>query len=357
MGGVRRRRRGTNRRARTTASVGARRTRSIRPAEPLVGRLAAHQPLSADDRDVCPKAKDRLERLAARGSAASTALLELRSLDNTIAYWRPLLIEGSDLRGRWTPQRTGRWGLRNPPLTSLPKNKWVGDAIRGAFLPPPGYGLVVADYNAFEGRLLAAASNDPLLIKACNAPDFHAHLAQRMFGKQDGEARGWTKGVLYAMAYGQTLKGFASDHHKLTPAEARRVFRRVQRQLRTAQDFRRARRVEYKNNKAHPVRTPGGWQRFAVTWRQMFNTGIQAYSADIFRWVIRRLDAELRPHDAVIVHQMHDEVFVTAPERAVLDVAALVKRVMEDDVRGSELLPSEVRLVADVTVRTSWREP
>ena len=324
--------------------------------EPLVVQLFAQHPLKKDDLDICTKAPGRLDRLAARGLAAARALIELRSLDSTVAQWRPVLVEGADVRGRWCPQKTGRWGLRTPALTSLRKRGRVGGAIRGAFVPPPRYAFVVSDFNAFEGRLLAAASRDPLLLEACEAPDFHAYVAKAIFNRDDNKARAWSKGVLYSVGYGQTRKSFVRDQHDLTPREARRVHRTVLKHLTTLREYQRDRRAEYREHPDRPVQTPGGWERFAVTWRQAFNNGIQAHAADIFRWVLRTLDHELVKYDAYIVHWMHDEVFVSTPEAHVLDVAALVKRVMEDDVKRSGLLPSPVRLVADVTVRTSWRK-
>jgi hypothetical protein len=327
------------------------------PLEPIVKALLRTHPLAPDDAHLCTKDNDRLDRIAARGSVPAQILVEARSVDRTAAYWRPHLSDGTRISGHWTPQRTGRWGMRGPALTSLPKHGWLGSAIRGAMMPPPGCALVVADYNAFEGRLIAACSGDPLLLEACDAVDFHSYVAMKVFGRADDDARAAAKNVLYAMGYGQTQKGFLQAQHEMTPSDAARTYRRVRKKLAEAVRYQRERRAYYRENPTKPVRTPAGWERFAVTWRQAFNTGIQAYAADIFRWVLRTLDRELAQYNAFLVHQMHDEVFVATPEACVTDVAAAVKRVMEDDViRTSGLFPSPVRLVADVTVRSSWRK-
>lgn len=60
--------------------------------------------------------------------------------------------------------RTGRLSSSDPNLQNIPneeRDKW---GLRKAFIAPPGYELIVADYNQLEMRLLAAAAREKDMI-------------------------------------------------------------------------------------------------------------------------------------------------------------------------------------------------
>lgn len=94
--------------------------------------------------------------------------------------------------------RTGRFGVKNPPLNQVPtRTEAAGDlgipkdpaGIRRAFIAPPGHKLIVVDYSQLEIVLLAHiiahlfGPDDPLVQKVRAGKDIHGPLAQFAFGE------------------------------------------------------------------------------------------------------------------------------------------------------------------------------
>ena len=79
--------------------------------------------------------------------------------------------------------RTGRLSSSEPNVQNIPRpdnDKWK---IRGAFVAPPGYELIVADYEQLEMRLLACASLEQDMIDVINNGwDIHMGNASMIFG-------------------------------------------------------------------------------------------------------------------------------------------------------------------------------
>src|SRR5204863_7759247 len=70
-----------------------------------------------------------------------------------------------------------------PNLQNIPFRTEAGRAIRRAFVAPPGWLLVGADYSQIELRIMAHLSGDPQLIDAFHSgEDVHATTARRVFG-------------------------------------------------------------------------------------------------------------------------------------------------------------------------------
>jgi DNA polymerase-1 len=70
-----------------------------------------------------------------------------------------------------TVARTGRLSSDAPNLHNIPVRSDEGKAFRKAFVPAPGFELLVADYNQIELRCIAHLAEDPGLIAAFDAGD------------------------------------------------------------------------------------------------------------------------------------------------------------------------------------------
>ena len=111
---------------------------------------------------------------------------------------------------------TGRLSSSNPNLQNIPIRTELGREIRAAFVPEPGWTLIVADYSQIELRLLAQFSGDPVLVEAFRQnEDIHTRTAAEVFGVPPlmvtPEMRRNAKAVNFGIVYGQTAFGLASQ--------------------------------------------------------------------------------------------------------------------------------------------------
>ena len=78
---------------------------------------------------------------------------------------------------------TGRLASSDPNLQNIPIRTEEGRAIRGAFVPEPGWVLLDADYSQIELRVVAALAQDPVLLGAFESgEDIHRRTASEVMG-------------------------------------------------------------------------------------------------------------------------------------------------------------------------------
>ncbi|XXT18805.1 DNA polymerase [Sorangium sp. So ce429] len=301
-------------------------------------------------------AKQEFDRLVVAGCTEAAALDHARALQSSSGayFWLKRLRDGiTRLRGLQFPLATGRWGFRDLPLHNLPKRSAEGKTIRSGLLGPPGHVLVAADYNGFEVRLLAALSNDPVLVKAAQRNDIHEELAEAFFASRTKLNRNRAKIGVYSIVYGQTASGFWKSRTEMDKSDADALYALVQSHLAVALDYRDKMWTQYAQDRF--ITTLGGWRRFAPTRRKAFNTILQGLGADVLRWVLRRLGQELPSVHARLVHQAHDEVLVAVPPAGVSDVEHILEQTMtEAVVKESGLLPAGAKLRVNLRSGHSW---
>ncbi len=167
-------------------------------------------------------AADVLEDLAAEHPIAGKVLeyRQLSKLKGTYVDALPALIDPFSGRLHTTFNQTGaatgRLSSSNPNLQNIPIRTELGREIRAAFVPRPGWKLIVADYSQIELRLLAHMSRDPVLVEAFrNGEDIHTRTAAEVFGVPPlmitPEQRRNAKAVNFGIVYGQTAFGLASS--------------------------------------------------------------------------------------------------------------------------------------------------
>ena len=263
---------------------------------------------------------------------AILAYREVEKLRST--YGESLLAEvGPDSRihatFRQTVARTGRLSSESPNLHNIPIRTEEGRRFRKAFVPSPGWELLVADYNQVELRIIAHLADDEGLINAFEAgTDIHRAVAADVFGVEPDEVtyeqRERAKMVSYGLAYGMEAFGL-SRRLGGDVGEAREIMDRyfaaypdVKKYMDDTVAEARLQgftRTELGRIRPLPELTSGNRHSQAAAERQAMNAGIQGLAADIFKVALVRLDRRLRSEslDARIVLQVHDEVLVEAP--------------------------------------------
>ncbi len=260
---------------------------------------------------------------------------------------------------------TGRLSSSDPNLQNIPVRSAEGRRIRAAFIAPPGWKILSADYSQIELRIMAHLSADPGLLAAFHAGhDVHRTTAAEVFSLSEEqvtpEQRRAAKAINFGLIYGMSAFGLARQldigRHE-AQAYMDRYFQRypnVQAYMESTR--KRARRDGYvetlfgrrlylqhiaARNAAHRA----GAERAAI------NAPMQGTAADIIKRAMLAVDTWLHGHqDAYLLMQVHDELVLEVQADAVDSVRDAVRKCMAD---AAEL---SVPLVVDIGVGKHWDE-
>jgi DNA polymerase-1 len=313
-----------------------------------------------------------LEGLAAKYPVAQLVLdyRQFTKLKGTYIDALPALIRPATGRLHTTFNQagaaTGRLSSSNPNLQNIPIRSEEGREIRAAFLPEPGWTLLVADYSQIELRLLAHMSHDPVLVAAFrNGEDIHTRTAAEVFKVDplmvNADMRRAAKAVNFGIVYGQTPFGLSQSlciDRKEAELYIRRYFERysgVQEFIdRTIEEVRRTGVAQTLFGRRRPIpdmqsRNPAA-RSFAE--RTAVNTPLQGTAADLIKVamirIARRLSAERL--QARMLLQVHDELVFESPGNELEELKKLVKTEMEG------VYELEVPLLVEVGNGPNWRD-
>jgi uracil-DNA glycosylase family 4 len=126
---------------------------------------------------------------------------------------------------------TGRLGIVNPPLQTIPHYGLTGEntetlanQIRGIFIATPGYTFVEADYKGLELHIAWHYSKDENLAHAIMSGDFHSATASAMLHKPLSEVtkadRVKAKKVAFGVMYGRGAQSLATGELNCSVEEA-----------------------------------------------------------------------------------------------------------------------------------------
>ena len=317
-------------------------------------------------------AADVLEDLAADHEIVRKVLeyRQLTKLKGTYVDALPALIDPRTGRlhtsFNQTGAATGRLSSSNPNLQNIPIRTELGREIRAAFVPRPGWKLIVADYSQIELRLLAHFSHDPVLVEAFrNGEDIHTRTAAEVMGipplMVTPEARRSAKAVNFGIVYGISPFGLAAQlgiSQKEAQIYIESYFARyagvrkfidatiaeVRRTGVTRTLFGRERPIPDINSRNPNSR--GFAERTAV------NSPLQGTAADLIKLAMVRIGAQMarRGGESAMLLQVHDELVFEAPPAEAAEIAALAKREMEQVCR------LEVPLLVDAGIGDNWRD-
>lgn len=261
---------------------------------------------------------------------------------------------------------TGRLSSRDPNLQNIPVRGEMGSQIRQAFIPPPGWVFLGADYSQMELRLLAHFSEDPTLLEAFReGVDIHRQTAAVVFNIHpelvSAEMRRQAKVINFGIIYGMSAFGLAKQlgvGTRLSQEFIQRYFAkyaRVKAYLeKTLQEARargwvttllgRRRQIPNINSSNRLVRQEA--ERAAV------NTPLQGSAADIIKKAMLEMEKGLAEAglSAKMLLQIHDELLFELPRAELADTAKLVRRIMEG------VVALKAPLVVDIRTGANWGE-
>jgi DNA polymerase-1 len=262
--------------------------------------------------------------------------------------------------------QTGRLSSSDPNLQNIPIRTEEGRRIRQAFVAPPGFILLAADYSQIELRIMAHLSQDAALLRAFAAgEDIHQATAAEMFGvapeQVSKDQRRNAKAINFGLIYGMSAFGLGKQlgvSRGVAQAYVERYFARypgVQaymentRKLAAAQGYIETvsgRRLYLPDINARKAQQRQYAERAAI------NAPMQGTAADIIKRAMIRLDRWLQQSriEARMILQVHDELVFEVVEAEVETARAAIRQEM---VAAGELA---VPLLVDIGVGKNWDE-
>lgn len=263
-----------------------------------------------------------------------------------------------------TRTATGRLSSSDPNLQNIPVRGEQGREIRQAFIAPPGYYLLSADYSQIDLRVLAHLSQDPALLETFHQDgDIHTATAVRLFGVAEGDVtedmRRLAKTVNFGVIYGMSSYGL-EQATKLSRGEANEFiasyfnkYPKVGEYLESTKKL--ARELGYVQTilgrrRAIPEINSYNRNLREAAERMAINMPVQGTSADIIKVAMIKLDEEMikRRLKSKMLLQVHDELIFEVPEDELEEMKELAPHIMSTSLELS--LPLRV----DVKTGKNW---
>jgi DNA polymerase-1 len=261
---------------------------------------------------------------------------------------------------------TGRLSSSEPNLQNIPVRTAEGRRIRAAFIAPPGYRIVSADYSQIELRIMAHLSGDARLLDAfARGEDVHRATAAEVFGVEPAAVsaaqRRYAKVINFGLIYGMSAFGLAKnldiDRHA-AQSWIERYFVRYpgvatyMEQIRaTAREQGYVETVFGRRLHLPDIRASKPMLRQAAE-RAAINAPMQGTAADLIKKAMIAVSNWLRESklNARLLLQVHDELVLEVPDDELDTVRSGLVALME----GVATLAVPLRV--DVGVGRNWDE-
>ena len=261
---------------------------------------------------------------------------------------------------------TGRLSSVDPNLQNIPIRRAEGRRIRQAFVAPPGYVLLAADYSQIELRIMAHLSGDESLRAAfADDRDVHQATAAEVFGVSPdavtSDQRRTAKVINFGLIYGMSPFGLARNlgiERSAAHQYVERYFQRYPGVRRFMDDTRlRARELGYVETVFGrrlylPDIRSGNPQLRQYAERSAINAPMQGTAADIIKRAMIAVHAWCSRADspAHLIMQVHDELVLEVRAEAIEEVTQVVRERMVDAATLS------VPLRVDAGTGANWDE-
>ncbi|MEP6883548.1 MAG: DNA polymerase I [Gammaproteobacteria bacterium] len=317
-------------------------------------------------------AEDVLEELAATYTLPKL-ILEYRGvakLKSTYTDNLPRQIDESSGRIHTSYHQavaaTGRLSSTDPNLQNIPIRTKEGRRIRQAFIAPPGYSLVAADYSQIELRIMAHLSGDASLLQAfAEDRDVHQATAAEVFATPldavSADQRRSAKAINFGLMYGMSAFGLArqlgigrGDAQKYMDLYFERypgVKRYMEETRRQARETGFVETVFGRRLYLPEIQSRNQALRQYAE-RSAINAPMQGTAADIIKRAMIQVDAWLQASQvpARLIMQVHDELVLEVADEA---AQGLVGQLRTHMAQAAQLA---VPLKVDVGIGRNWDE-
>ncbi|MEZ5462047.1 DNA polymerase I [Dokdonella sp.] len=259
---------------------------------------------------------------------------------------------------------TGRLSSSDPNLQNIPIRTEEGRRIRQAFIAPPGWKILAADYSQIELRIMAHLSGDAGLLSAFHGDqDIHKSTAAEVFGVPlsdvDSSQRRAAKAINFGLMYGMGAFGLARQLG-IGRGEAQDYIARYFQRYPGVHEF--MDRVRAKAHEEGYVETVFGRRLYlnnissrnqaqrAGAERAAINAPMQGTAADIIKRAMLAVGDWLqdRGDQARMLMQVHDELVFEVRE----DCVEPIREGVRERMAGAAELA--VPLIIDIGVGDNW---
>ncbi|MEN8613941.1 DNA polymerase I [Dehalogenimonas sp. THU2] len=294
----------------------------------------------------------------------------LAKLKSTYVDTLPQMVDACDgrLHTSFNQARTatGRLSSSDPNLQNIPVRGELGREIRRAFVAPPGYVLLAADYSQIDLRALAHLAGDADLITAFkNNEDIHTATAIRLYNipKEEvtPEMRRFAKTVNFGVIYGMSGYGL-EQATEMTREESSKFIATYFERYPGIKSYLEATKEQARSRGY--VETILGRRRYIpdinasnrqvreAAERMAINMPVQGTSADIIKVAMLHVRREMieRKLKSRLLLQVHDELIFEVPQNELMFMSELASRLMSGAVKLA------VPLKVDLKYGVNWGE-
>lgn len=258
---------------------------------------------------------------------------------------------------------TGRLSCKDPNLQNIPKEK----SMKNLFMAEKGKALVEVDYSQAELRVLAVASDDPILKQNyIDGKDLHTAVASKIFKKPENEIskleRNMAKTVNFGLAYGRQAHSLTLMFD-LNIREAEKLMADWFENMPVAGKFIKKTRLNHIEGRLVPT-VFGRVRHYPIVTNanrnnienESINTPIQSTASDLTLASGIKINKWLKEkHPEVkIVNTVHDSILIEIPDNEIYEVVKFCTDTMATVPK--EVLHTDVPFVADAEIARHWGE-
>ncbi|MEN9916300.1 MAG: polymerase [Pseudomonadota bacterium] len=259
---------------------------------------------------------------------------------------------------------TGRLSSSDPNLQNIPARTKEGRKIRRAFIAPPGYKIIAADYSQIELRIMAHFSQDKGLLDAfAQELDIHQATAAEVLNiplnQVTDEQRRSAKAVNFGLIYGMSAFGLARQLG-ISREEAKNYIDRYFTRYPGVKEYMQQTRLQA-HEQAYVTTLFGRRLNLAfinssdplqrrASERAAINAPLQGSAADIIKKAMITIDHALAQQNlkAHMIMQVHDELVFEVADADVNPARQLIEDLMVNTTQLS------VPLMVDIQIGSNW---
>ena len=290
---------------------------------------------------------------------------KLNKIITTYVYSLPKYVDPATNKIHPTFQQvvagTGRLSCTEPNLQNLPVRSDAGREVRKAIIPSgSGFSILSVDYNQVELRLLAALSEDKVMVETFRSgKDIHTATASRVFHVDEisvtKDMRSKAKGINFGIAYGITPWGLAT-RLKISQKEAKQIIDAYFQEFSSVKVYlersiSESRERGYTKTRYGRIRyiegiDSGNGTTRKIAERMAVNAPLQGLAADIIKEAMVSIyQFILKNHlKSRLILQVHDELVFDASDDELQLLVPEVIKIMET--RANFSVPLKVHVTA-----------